>query len=48
MAAYPHGLAARLAAAGGDEHGVGGPPRQAAPIGAADVVRAIPRAFRAL
>ena len=47
-AAYLHGLAARLAAAGGDEPGVGGPPRQAAPIGAADVVRAIPRAFRAL
>jgi hydroxyethylthiazole kinase-like uncharacterized protein yjeF len=47
-AAYLHGLAARLAAAGGDEHGIGGPPRPAAPIGAADVVRAIPRAFRAL
>jgi len=47
-AAYLHGLAARLAAAGGDEHGVGGPPSPAAPIGAADVVRAIPRAFRAL
>jgi hydroxyethylthiazole kinase-like uncharacterized protein yjeF len=47
-AAYLHGLAARLAAAGGDEPGVGGPPRRAAPIGAADVVRAIPRAFRAL
>ena len=47
-AAYLHGLAARLAAAGGDEHGVGGPSRPAAPIGAADVVRAIPRAFRAL
>ncbi len=47
-AAYLHGLAARLAAAGGDEDGAGGPPRPAAPIGAADVVRAIPRAFRAL
>jgi hydroxyethylthiazole kinase-like uncharacterized protein yjeF len=47
-AAYLHGLAARLAAAGGDEHGVGGPSRPAAPIGAADVARAIPRAFRAL
>ena len=47
-AAYLHGLAARLAAAGGDEHGAGGAPRPAAPIGAADVVRAIPRAFRAL
>ncbi len=43
-AAYLHGLAARLAAAGGDEGSAG----QAAPIGAADVVRAIPRAFRAL
>ena len=47
-AAYLHGLAARLAAAGGDQHGVGGLPRPAAPIGAADVVRAIPQAFRAL
>ena len=47
-AAYLHGLAARLAAAGGGEHAAGGPPRPAAPIGAADVVRAIPRAFRAL
>ena len=51
-AAYLHGLAARLAAAGGDEDGNedggGGLPRPAAPIGAADVVRAIPRAFRAL
>ncbi len=43
-AAYLHGLAARLAAAGGAERS--GTP--AAPIGAADVVRAIPRAFRAL
>jgi len=47
-AAYLHGLAARLAAAGSGEHAAGGPPRPAAPIGAADVVRAIPRAFRAL
>jgi ADP-dependent NAD(P)H-hydrate dehydratase / NAD(P)H-hydrate epimerase len=47
-AAYLHGLAARLAAAGGDERGAGGPPHPAAPIGAADVARAIPRAFRAL
>jgi hydroxyethylthiazole kinase-like uncharacterized protein yjeF len=47
-AAYLHGLAARLAAAGGAEHGAGGPPRPAAPIGATDVVRAIPLAFRAL
>ncbi|MCW2896760.1 MAG: carbohydrate kinase, YjeF related protein [Actinomycetia bacterium] len=43
-AAYLHGLAARLAATGGDgEGGLGG----AAPIGAADVVDALPRAFRA-
>jgi ADP-dependent NAD(P)H-hydrate dehydratase / NAD(P)H-hydrate epimerase len=48
VAAYLHGLAARLAAAGGDGRGTGGPPRAAAPIGAADVVRAIPQAFRAL
>jgi ADP-dependent NAD(P)H-hydrate dehydratase / NAD(P)H-hydrate epimerase len=51
-AAYLHGLAARLAAAGGgqddDAQGLGGAPRPAAPIGASDVVRAIPRAFRAL
>ena len=43
-AAYLHGLAARLAAAGGEQPGGG----RAAPIGAADVARAIPRAFRAL
>jgi hydroxyethylthiazole kinase-like uncharacterized protein yjeF len=43
-AAYLHGLAARIAAAGGEEPGGG----RAAPIGAADVARAIPRAFRAL
>jgi hydroxyethylthiazole kinase-like uncharacterized protein yjeF len=43
-AAYLHGLAARLAATGGDgEGGLDG----AAPIGAADVVDALPRAFRA-
>jgi hydroxyethylthiazole kinase-like uncharacterized protein yjeF len=47
-AAYLHGLAARLAAAGGGEHGAGVPSHPAAPIGAGDVVRAIPRAFRAL
>ena len=47
-AAYLHGLAARLAAAGDDEHDAGGAPRPAAPIGADDVMRAIPRAFRAL
>ena len=43
-AAYLHGLAARLAAAGGEQPGGG----RAAPIGAADVARAIPWAFRAL
>ena len=37
-AAYLHGLAARLAAAGGSTG--------SAPIGAADVIRALPRAFR--
>jgi len=46
-AAYLHGLAARLAAAGGAtdraEHGGG-----AAPIGASDLVTALPLAFRAL
>jgi len=55
-AAYLHGLAARLAAAGGGsdrdlarEDGPGTPagrPAAAAPIGAADVIRALPRAFR--
>jgi ADP-dependent NAD(P)H-hydrate dehydratase / NAD(P)H-hydrate epimerase len=48
-AAYLHGLAARFAAAdnasgAGSEHG----PRGAAPIGAADVVSALPLAFRAV
>jgi hydroxyethylthiazole kinase-like uncharacterized protein yjeF len=43
VAAYLHGLAARLAA-GGDADGASG----AAPIGASDVVAALPRAFRAL
>jgi NAD(P)H-hydrate repair Nnr-like enzyme with NAD(P)H-hydrate dehydratase domain len=42
-AAYLHGLAARLAASGGDGGGLDG----AAPIGAADVANALPRAFRA-
>ena len=42
-AAYLHGLAARLAA-GGDADGSGG----ASPIGASDVVRALPPAFRSL
>ena len=43
-AAYLHGLAARLAASGQDtEHTEG-----QAPIGASDVVRALPLAFRAL
>jgi hydroxyethylthiazole kinase-like uncharacterized protein yjeF len=45
-AAYLHGLAARIAAAGGsDDHG--GLPAPA-PIGAADVVTALPSAFHAL
>ncbi|HEX4289770.1 MAG TPA: NAD(P)H-hydrate dehydratase [Trebonia sp.] len=43
-AAYLHGLAARLAATGGDG---AGELEGAAPIGAADVVEALPRAFRA-
>jgi hydroxyethylthiazole kinase-like uncharacterized protein yjeF len=51
-AAYLHGLAARLAAAGdaslGTRGGTSGEPGPAAPIGAADVALAIPRAFRAL
>jgi hydroxyethylthiazole kinase-like uncharacterized protein yjeF len=51
-AAYLHGLAARLAAAGDGRFGTrGGPdgePGPAAPVGAADVARAIPWAFRAL
>jgi hydroxyethylthiazole kinase-like uncharacterized protein yjeF len=51
-AAYLHGLAARLAAAGRDRGRAGGRRRAAhgpaAPIGAADVAAAIPRAFRAL
>ena len=41
-AAYLHGLAARLAAAGGPEG------TAEAPIGASDVVRALPAAFRSL
>jgi hydroxyethylthiazole kinase-like uncharacterized protein yjeF len=60
-AAYLHGLAARLAAAGGsadgdwagrhwaDRDGAGGDgdwTAGSAPIGAADVIRALPRAFR--
>jgi hydroxyethylthiazole kinase-like uncharacterized protein yjeF len=50
--AYLHGLAARLAAAGtpgppGGGSPAGGPLPEA-PIGASDVVRAIPSAFRAL
>ena len=59
-AAYLHGLAARLASAGPDGSGAGGSGTRGsgtrgagtrgsgAPIGAADVVTAIPRAFRAL
>ena len=45
-AAYLHGLAARLAVAGGDGNGADGL-QGAAPIGAADVVDALPLAFRA-
>jgi hypothetical protein len=55
-AAYLHGLAARLAAAGdgsgrqwADRDGPGSDgdwPAGSAPIGAADVIRALPRAFR--
>ncbi|MGH3210548.1 MAG: NAD(P)H-hydrate dehydratase [Trebonia sp.] len=45
-AAYLHGLAARLAVAGGEGDGDGGF-NGAAPIGAADVVDALPLAFRA-
>ncbi len=45
-AAYLHGLAGRLAAAGaGDGTGDG---TGDAPIGASDVVRALPAAFRSL
>jgi hydroxyethylthiazole kinase-like uncharacterized protein yjeF len=50
--AYLHGLAARLAAAGAPGPPGGGSPAGGplpeAPIGASDVVRAIPSAFRAL
>ncbi|MCW2932243.1 MAG: carbohydrate kinase, YjeF related protein [Actinomycetia bacterium] len=46
-AAYLHGLAARLAAAGAGVPLAGHPAREA-PIGASDVLRAIPRAFRSL
>jgi ADP-dependent NAD(P)H-hydrate dehydratase / NAD(P)H-hydrate epimerase len=55
-AAYLHGLAARLAAAGPGQPGDGWPPADdagplppaAAPIGASDVVLGLPWAFRAL
>jgi ADP-dependent NAD(P)H-hydrate dehydratase / NAD(P)H-hydrate epimerase len=52
-AAYLHGLAARVAAAGpelaaGQPEDWRGEPAAAAPIGAADVAAAIPQAFRAL
>jgi ADP-dependent NAD(P)H-hydrate dehydratase / NAD(P)H-hydrate epimerase len=43
-AAYLHGLAARLAARGQDTDRA----EEEAPIGASDVARALPRAFRAL
>ena len=47
-AAYLHGLAARLAAAGGGGWDWGDADAGEAPIGASDVVRALPLAFRAL
>ena len=50
-AAYLHGLAARLAAVGTDRGGraaAGAGHRGEAPIGASDVVAALPAAFRAL
>jgi hydroxyethylthiazole kinase-like uncharacterized protein yjeF len=46
-AAYLHGLAARIAVADGST-GLGAAAGGAAPIGASDVVRALPAAFRAL
>jgi hydroxyethylthiazole kinase-like uncharacterized protein yjeF len=46
-AAYLHGLAARLAAAGAGVP-LGGHPAGEAPIGASDVLRALPLAFRSL
>jgi hydroxyethylthiazole kinase-like uncharacterized protein yjeF len=45
-AAYLHGLAARLAAAGADSTGTGTGTQ--GPIGASDVLRALPAAFRTL
>jgi ADP-dependent NAD(P)H-hydrate dehydratase / NAD(P)H-hydrate epimerase len=45
-AAYLHGIAARVAAAGGGGQGADGDGE--APIGASDVVRALPMAFRTL
>jgi hypothetical protein len=53
-AAYLHGLAARLAAAGAGDPSLGRPPAWAgqpageAPIGASEVVRSLPLAFRSL
>jgi ADP-dependent NAD(P)H-hydrate dehydratase / NAD(P)H-hydrate epimerase len=47
-AAYLHGLAARLAAAGAGRAGTGDRHDGEAPIGASDVVAALPAAFRAL
>jgi len=46
-AAYLHGIAARLATAGGGYRGDEGGVVTAAPIGAADLVTALPLAFRA-
>jgi hydroxyethylthiazole kinase-like uncharacterized protein yjeF len=50
IAAYLHGLAARLAAAGADSLGdtTGDGTGTQAPIGASDVLRALPAAFRTL
>jgi hydroxyethylthiazole kinase-like uncharacterized protein yjeF len=48
-AAYLHGLAARLAAAGADgTSGERALTREAAPIGAADLIRTLPLAYRSL
>jgi ADP-dependent NAD(P)H-hydrate dehydratase / NAD(P)H-hydrate epimerase len=47
-AAYLHGLAGRLAAAGAGRAGAGDRRDGEAPIGASDVVAALPAAFRAL
>jgi hydroxyethylthiazole kinase-like uncharacterized protein yjeF len=48
VAAYLHGLAGRLAASGHAAPGPAGETTSEAPIGASDVVRALPDAFRAV